>query len=186
MPRIRSIDPATASGEAKDLLDAVRGEFGAVPNFVRVLANSPKALAGFLGLHAGVSGGNLDKATQERIALALAESNGCQYCVSAHTAIGRGAGLGDDEMRLNRQGGSSDSRAAAAVVFAKALNDHGGDVTASEIDAVRKAGYSDAEIVDIIAVVALNIFTNVLGKSLAIDIDFPKVALLARSDRAAA
>ncbi|HSO07299.1 MAG TPA: carboxymuconolactone decarboxylase family protein, partial [Pelomicrobium sp.] len=107
-----------------------------------------------------------------------AEENGCQYCVSAHTAIGRHAGLSNEEMLLNRQGGSGDARAAAAVAFAKALNEHLGEVTTAEFEAVRAAGFSDGEIVEIITAVALNVFTNLLGKSTLIPIDFPKVAFL--------
>jgi AhpD family alkylhydroperoxidase len=113
MSRINAVDPGTATGEAKALLDAVQVQLGVVPNFIRVLANSPQALSGFRGLYGAVGGAAIDKATQERIALALAEGNGCQHCVSAHTAIGRGAGLSNDEMLLNRKGSSADARAAA-------------------------------------------------------------------------
>jgi alkylhydroperoxidase family enzyme len=101
-----------------------------------------------------------------------------QYCVSAHTAIGRKAGLAQEEMVLNRRGGSSDARAAAAVAFARALNENRGAVTAAELEAVRRAGYGDAEIAEIIAIVTLNFFTNLVGKAAQLDIDFPKVALL--------
>ena len=93
MARVSVIDPKSATGEAATLLQAVQAQLGATPNFIRVLANSPKALAGFLGLYGAAGGFAIDKATQERIALAVAEGNGCQYCVSAHTAIGRHAGL---------------------------------------------------------------------------------------------
>lgn len=178
MSRINIVDPKTATGEARELLDAVQKQLGVVPNFIRALANSPKALAAFLGLYGPLGGAALDKATQERIALVVAEDNGCQYCVSAHTAIGRHAGLSNDEILLNRQGGSGEARAAAAVAFAKALNEHRGEVSTDEFEAVRAAGFSDGEIVEIITAVALNVFTNILGKSTLISIDFPKVALL--------
>lgn len=182
MSRLQIIDPQTATGPARDLLAAVQAQLGVTPNFIRVLANAPKALEGFLGLYGAAGQFGLDKAMQERIALAVAEGNGCGYCVSAHTAIGRHAGLGNDEMLLNRQGGSSDSRAAAVVAFARALNDNLGDVSPAEFAAARAAGLGDADIVEVIAVVALNVFTNILGKATQVDIDFPKVALLA--DRA--
>jgi uncharacterized peroxidase-related enzyme len=186
MSRINAVDPKAATGEAKALLDAVQGQLGVVPNFIRVLAHSPQALSGFLGLYGALGGAAVPKATQERIALALAESNGCQYCVSAHTAIGRHAGLSNEEMLLNRKGASADAKAAAAVAFARALNDNAGEVTSAEFEAVRNAGFSDAEIVEIIAVVALNLFTNILGKSTRVDIDFPRVLLLDNPQRAAA
>ena len=178
MARIQVIDPKTATGETRQLLDAVQAQLGATPNFIRVLANSPQALQGFLGLYGALGEASIDKATQERIALAIAEGNGCQYCVSAHTAIGRHAGLSNDEMVLNRQGRSRDAKAAATVAFAQALNANLGEITGAEFAAARSAGLSDAEIVEVIAVVAINIFTNILGKATRVEIDFPKVELL--------
>jgi uncharacterized peroxidase-related enzyme len=176
MSRITAIDPQTAAGETKALLDAVQSQLGVVPNFLRVLAHSPKALAGFLGLYGALGAASLDKPTQERIALAVAEGNACEYCLSAHTAIGRRAGLSNDEMLLNRRGSSADAKAAAAVALAVALNERTGGIAASDLDAARRAGLTDGEIVEVIAVVALNLFTNILGKSVRVEIDFPKVA----------
>ena len=178
MARVQVINPQTATGDAKNLLDAVQSQLGITPNFIRVLANSPKALEGFLGLYGALGSISIGKPTQERIALAIAEGNGCQYCVSAHTAIGRGAGLSNEEMALNRQGTSSDAKASAIVAFAKALNTNMGEITSGEFDAARTAGLSDAEIVEVITVVALNIFTNILGKATRVEIDFPKVELM--------
>ena len=181
MARVSVIDPATATGEAGQLLAAVQGSLGMVPNFIRVLANSPAALNAFLGLH-GISGsGALDPRTRERIALAVAEQNACQYCVSAHTAIGRKTGLDNGEILANRQGRSADPKAEAALVFARALVEHTGQVSKAEFDAVRNAGHSDAEIIEIITHVAMNIFTNLLGKSTQVEIDFPKIELQARA-----
>ncbi len=186
MARVQVVNPQTATGEAKSLLDAVQAQLGITPNFIRVLANSPMALEGFLGLYGAVGKVSLDKATQERIALAIAEGNGCQYCVSAHTAIGRGAGLSNDEMALNRKGTSGETKAAAIVALAKTLNANMGEITTNEFDAARNAGLSDGEIVEVISVVAMNIFTNILGKATRIEIDFPKVELLQPAVRAAA
>jgi len=181
MARVAVIDPQTATGEAKQLLDAVQSGLGMVPNFIRVLANSPAALSAFLGLHAIAGSGALDPQTRERIALAVAEQNACQYCVSAHTAIGRKAGLANDEMLANRQGRSSDAKADAkadaALIFTRALVTHTGQVSKAEVDAVRAAGHSDGEIIEIITHVAMNIFTNLLGKSTQVEIDFPKIDL---------
>lgn len=177
MARVAVINPQTATGEAKALLDAVQSGLGMVPNFIRVLANSPAALGAFLGLHGIANAGSLDPLTRERIALAVAEQNGCQYCVSAHTAIGRKVGLDAAEILANRQGRSADAKAAAALAFARALVEHAGAVTTAEVEDVRAAGHSDAEIVEIITHVAMNIFTNILGKATQVEIDFPKVAL---------
>lgn len=177
MSRIEILDRQTSSGDAKVLLDAVQSDLGMVPNFIGVLANSPAALSAFLGLHTITGSGALDPKTRERIALAVAEQNACEYCVSAHTAIGRKAGLDTDEMLANRQGGSAEVKAAASLAFTTALVENTGQVTKAEFDAVRAAGHSDAEIVEIITHVALNIFTNLLAKSTQVDIDFPKVSL---------
>jgi uncharacterized peroxidase-related enzyme len=177
MARIAVVDPQTATGEAKKLLDAVQSGLGMVPNFIRVLANSPAALSAFLGIHGIASGGVLDPKTRERLALAIAEQNACQYCLSAHTAIGRKVGLDDLEMRANRVGRSANAKAEAALTFARALVEHTGQVSKAEVDAVRAAGHSDAEIVEIITHVAMNIFTNLLAKSMQVEIDFPRIDL---------
>ena len=183
MSRLQIVDPKTASGEARPLLEAVQNQLGMVPNFIRVLANSPKALEGFLGLYGALGSISLDKAMQERIALATAEGNSCQYCVSAHTAIGRHAGLSNSEMLLNRQGRAGEAKDAAVVAFSQTLNQNLGDVTTAEFNAARAAGLSDGELVEVIAVVALNIFTNLIGKASQIEIDFPRVALLDKTPR---
>ena len=142
-----------------------------------VFANSPAALRAFLGLHSIASEGSLDAPTRERIALALAQQNACEYCVSAHTAMGRKAGLDGAEIEANRAGTSQDSKAAAAVKFAKALAEHNGEVTTAEILAVRNAGYSESDIVEIITHVGLNVLSNIIGKASQVEIDFPKVEL---------
>lgn len=177
MARINVVTHETANAEQKALFDAIQSQLGIVPNFLKVFANSPDALKAFLGLHGIASAGSLDALTRERIALALAQQNACQYCLSAHTAIGRKVGLDNAEIDANRAGGSQDTKAAAAVRFARALVAHSGEVTAAELADVRNAGYGDADIVEIITHVGMNILTNILGKASRVDIDFPKVEL---------
>lgn len=177
MSRIEAIDPQTATGEAKQLLANVQNALGGVPNFIRVLAHSPAALNAFLGLHTITGAGELEAKTRERIALTVAEQNACQYCVSAHTAIGRKAGLDNEEILANRQGTSSEVKAAATLAFVQTLVDNAGQVTKSEFDAVRAAGHSDGEIVEIITHVAMNTFTNLLAKATQVEIDFPVIDL---------
>lgn len=177
MSRINVVDPRNANAEQKALLDGIQSRLGAVPNFLKVLANSPAALRAFLGLHGLAGEGSLEPQTRERIALAIAQQNACEYCVSAHTALGRRAGLDSAEIAANRAGTSEDAKAAAAVRFARAIAAHGGEVTTAEILEVRRAGYGDAEIVEIIAHVALNVLTNMIGKASRVEIDFPKVDL---------
>ncbi len=177
MSRINTVTAEQANNEQQALFDAIQSQLGMVPNFLRVFANSPSALKAFLGLHTIAGEGALDEATRERIALALAEQNACQYCVSAHSAIGRKTGLNGDEIEANRAGTSQDAKAAVAVKFAKSLSENTGEVTTSELLEVRNAGYSDAEIVEIITHVGMNLLTNILGKASQVEIDFPKVEL---------
>jgi len=177
MSRINVIQHNSANPEQQELLDAINSQLGMVPNFLKVFANSPSALRAFLGLYGIAGEGSLDALTRERIAIALAQQNSCQYCVSAHSAIGRKTGLNGDEIDANRAGTSQDTRASVAVKFARALSEHKGDVTTAEIQDVRDAGYSDADIVEIITHVGMNILTNILGKASRVEIDFPEVDL---------
>lgn len=177
MTRIKTIDSSNANAEQTELLNAIHGQLGMVPNFLKVFANSPVALRAFLGLHGIANDGSLDALTRERIALALAQQNGCEYCVSAHTAIGRKTGLSAEEVTAARAGTSEDAQAAVAVKFARSLMEKTGEIGALELAEVRSAGYSDSDIVEIITHVGMNFLTNVLGKASQIDIDFPKVSL---------
>ena len=177
MSRITVVTHESASAEQRALLDAIQGRLGMVPNFLKVLANSPAALKAFLGLHGIAGAGSLSLQTRERIALALAEQNSCEYCLSAHSAIGGQAGLNGDEILINRAGSSQDAKAAVAVRFARSLAEHKGEVTTAELVEMREAGYTDADIVEVITHVGMNILTNILGKASRVEIDFPKVAL---------
>ena len=177
MSRITTITNETANPEQKKLLDAIQTQLGMVPNFLKVFANSPAALRAFLGLHIIAGEGSLEPQTRERIALALAQQNSCEYCVSAHTAIGSKAGLSRDEISANREGTSKDAKAAIAVKLARSLAEHTGEITTAELIEARDAGYSDADIIEIITHVGLNILTNMIGKASHVDIDFPKIAL---------
>lgn len=177
MARIQIVSVESANAEQKALFDAIQANLGMVPNFLKVFANSPAALKAFLGLHHIAGEGSLDAQTRERIALALAQQNSCAYCLSAHTAIGRKAGLDNPEIEANRAGGSRDRKAAVAVRFARSLVAHMGEVTTEELLEMRNAGYSESDIVEVITHVGMNILTNLLGKAGRVDIDFPKVEL---------
>ena len=177
MSRIATIENNTANVEQKALLDAIQGQLGMVPNFLKIFANSPVALRAFLGLHGVANDGSLDAPTRERIALALAQQNGCEYCVSAHTAIGRKTGLSGNEMAAARAGTSEDAQAAVAVKFAQSLMENRGEISTLELAEVRNAGYSESDIVEIITHVGMNFLTNILGKASRVEIDFPKVEL---------
>lgn len=177
MARINIVTPESANAEQKALYAAIQSQLGMIPNFLKVFANSPAALKAFLGLHGIAGEGSLGPQTRERIALALAQQNSCEYCLSAHTAIGRKAGLSSAEIEANRAGSSQDAKAAVAVKFARSLVAHTGDITTAELLEMREAGYSESDIVEVITHVGMNILTNLLGKAGRVDIDFPKVAL---------
>ena len=165
----------TAPEASKPLLDAVGQQLGIVPNLFRLVGLSPNTLSGFLSLH-GASSKTLDVKTRERIALAVAQVNGCDYCLSAHTYLGLNlAKIDEAEIARNRAGTSSDAKAAAAVTFAKKVTETRGKVGTSDISEVRAAGYSDAEIIDIVGVVAVNFLTNLVNNVADTDIDFPVV-----------
>ena len=176
MSRIPTPTVEQAPEMSKPLLAAVQKQLGTVPNLFKIVANSPAALEAYLGFSGALGKGALAASTRERIALAVAEVNGCGYCLSAHSYLARKlAGLDDAEITANRNGGSNDIKADVAVRFAAKLTHERGQVSDADIAALKQAGYSDAEIVEIIAHVALNVFTNYLNESLKTEIDFPVV-----------
>ncbi len=175
MSRIAVPDRKTAPAASQPLLDAVEKQLGSVPNLFRLVGSSPAALEGLLALN-GALGKALDARTRERIALAVAEINGCDYCLSAHTYVGQHhLKLDAAEIALNRRGRSGDARADAAVAFAAAVTARRGRVDDADIAAVRRAGYTDAQIVEIVALVAANVFTNFVNNVAETEIDFPVV-----------
>jgi uncharacterized peroxidase-related enzyme len=172
--------PATiqdAPSASQPMLEAVKKQLGVVPNLFRLVATSPAALEGYLNLSGALGKGELPAATRERIALAVAEINGCSYCLSAHTYLGKNvAKLDDAEMTANRQGGSKDHKADAAVRFAANVARDRGHVSEDDVAAVKAAGYNDAQVIEIVLHVALNTWTNYINEVLKTDIDFPAVA----------
>jgi uncharacterized peroxidase-related enzyme len=177
MTRIHTpADLTAAPASTHASLKAVEKQLGVVPNLFRLVANSPAALSGYLQLSAASAHGGLDAATRERIALAVAEINGCAYCLSAHAYLGRNmARLDDAEITANRHGTSNDPKADAAVRFAAAVVRERGHLSNEQVLAVRNAGYSDAQVLDILLAVALNTFTNYVNEVAQTEIDFPVV-----------
>ena len=177
MPRLNPIQSDHATGKAKELLDAVHAKLKITPNMTRVMANSPAVLQGYLSFSGALAGGALDAKLREQLAIEIAELNSCQYCLSAHTAIGKMTGLSEAEIESAREANSSSPKNAAALKFARALVAGQGRIAESEFDAVRSAGFHDGEIAEIIAHVALNIFTNYFNNAAGVEVDFPKIAL---------
>jgi uncharacterized peroxidase-related enzyme len=171
---IPSRDDAPAASQP--LLDAVGQQLGVIPNLFRLVGKSPAALEGYLGLNSAL-GKALDVKTRERIALAVAQVNGCDYCLSAHTYLGSNlANLDAAELTANRYGRSNDAKADVAVRFANTVAETRGHVSAGDIAEVRTSGYTDAQIVEIVLLVALNFLTNLINNVADTDIDFPVVS----------
>jgi len=171
---IPAIDEMSAT--ARELLALTSERLGMVPNLYRIVGTSPAALEALVGFYGALDKGDLDPLTRERIALAVAEANGCDYCLSAQTHRVRQAAMLDDaEITANRSGASNDIKANAAVRFSAKLARARGQVTEGDVAAVKAAGYSDAELVEIIAHVAVNLFTNTANEALKTDIDFPRI-----------
>lgn len=176
MSTLPLIDPATATGKTADLLTAVQRGLGVTPNMTKAMANAPALLDGYLALSAALSKGTLKAATRERLALAVAQDNACDYCLSAHSYLAEHAAkLSADDIAAARKGDNHDPKIAALLTFAVAVNTTRGSVSADDLDAVRAAGASDEEIAEVIGHVALNVLTNYFNKAAAVDIDFPVV-----------
>lgn len=175
MTRLEAINPNEASGKTKELLDGVQSKLGMTPNIMRIMANSPGVLEGYLGFSGALQNGVLDPKLREMIALCVSEINGCDYCLSAHSAIGKMVGLSGEEILDSRRGFSTDSRAEAALRFARRIVEKRGWVDDNDIEQVRGAGFGDPEIAEVVANVALNIFTNYFNHTALTEVDFPPV-----------
>lgn len=175
MSRIHQIAPDSATGKAKELLDAVHGKLGLVPNITRAMANSPAVLEGYLGLSGALGKGSLSPKHREQIALTVGQANHCDYCLAAHSAIGKMVGLTPDQILDSRRGTAIDPKADAVIRFARKLVDERGRVSDADVAEVRAAGLNDGGIAEVVANVALNIFTNYFNHVAETDIDFPKV-----------
>lgn len=175
MSRIAIPALEASSAESQQILGHVKKTFGMVPNFFGLIALSADALKGVTGLH-GTLGKSLGPKTRERIHIAVAEVNGCDYCVSAHTYLGgKLSQLTQEDMDLNRQGHSTDPKADAAVQFAFKVAQTRGHIDTADLDAVRAAGYSEAEIIDIVAELAFSFMTNIFNNVADTEIDFPVI-----------
>ena len=176
MPRIHPLDPNQAEGKAKTLLDGARESMGMVPNVYATMANSPAVLEAYVSFHKAMGGASLGPVVREQIALTVAGANGCDYCASAHSTIGAQLGITSDELARNLLGVSNDPKTQAALDFAKAILQSEGWVSDDALQAVRDAEYTEGEIAEIIAAVALNIFSTYFNHIAGTDVDFPYVS----------
>jgi uncharacterized peroxidase-related enzyme len=179
MERITPINPQAAQGRAKELLDAVKAKLGIIPNMTRSMAVSPPVLEAYVGFIGALGQGVLPPRVREQLALDVGEANHCDYCVSAHCVLGKGAGLSEQEVLASRRGASTDPKTDVLLGFARKLVANRGLVDDADIAAVREAGFGDAEIAEVVAHVGLNTFTNYFNHVAGTTIDFPKAPALA-------
>ena len=177
MPRITLIDPANATGHTSEQLTQIKGAFGMVPNMFKAAANSPAALTSLWGAFGALGSGRLGAKLGDQLAGAIADRNNCNYCLAAHTGLGRKAGATAQEMAEAQVGRSTDPRTAAALAFAIAVVDKRAGIDTAEVNALRSAGFDDEDVVEIVAHIALNLFTNYLNVALDVPVDFPGVKL---------
>lgn len=175
MSRIAAIDPTQAKGKTAETLAAVDKMLGATPNMFRVAAQAPSVLDALVGFNVAAAHGTLKPALRESIALAVAEANGCDYCLSAHSALGKRAGLSDQDLTRARSASAATGKTEAILRFVKTMVLERGRIGEAALARLREAGVSDAETLEIIANVALNVFTNYLNITAGMDIDFPVV-----------
>lgn len=177
MTALPLVDPATAPARTADLLAAVHRGLGVTPNMTRAMANSPAVLQGYLQLSAALASGRLTAAVREQVALAVAQGNACDYCLSAHSYLAEHvAHLDVDDIAAARKADAADPRTAAVLRLAAEVNDTRGAVGAGSLDAARAAGVSDEEIAETIGLVALNVLTNYFNKAADVELDFPRVS----------
>lgn len=170
---IQSIESATGSN--RDVFAAFQKALGTVPNMTRVMANSPAVLQSYAQFSGTMGTAKLSAKIREQIALLTAENNECTYCLSAHSVLGKLVGLDQAQIDGARRLESTDPRTLAALMFAQSVIDHRGGVGEADMGAVRAAGFTDAEIAEIVASVALNFFTNFFNRAFDVVVDFPRV-----------
>ncbi len=175
MSRIAPVQSGHASAPVQKIFDTLQRSLGVVPNMTKVMANSPAVLQSYVGFAGALSGGSLTRAQGEQIALLTAEENSCTYCLSAHTVLGKAAGLDPGTIDAARQARAADAKTSGVLAFAKAVIAGRGAVSDADFAAARRSGLSDGELAEVVAHVALNVFTNYINRAFKTDVDFPVV-----------
>ncbi len=174
LPRIKPLDPKTTTGPSREIFDGVQAKIGMVPNLYRTLGHSPAALSAYLALNEKLRSATIGLTLREKIALAISQTNGCGYCISAHSMLARMSGVDDKGVEDARAGRSSDLREAASLALAVRLVTDRGWVSDEHLAAARTAGLSDAELVEIVAIVATLTLSNYANHLAHTEIDFPR------------
>jgi uncharacterized peroxidase-related enzyme len=166
-----------AAPKTTELLSTFQQKVGTIPNIYRLIGHSPNTLEGFMNFNAALSKGTLSAQEREQIALTVAGFNKCEYCASAHTQIAKKHGIADSEASSNLRGKSSTAKTQALLTFATRVLETRGNVGTGDVEACRKSGYSDEQIVEIVANIAANVFTNYFNGVARTELDFPRVAV---------
>lgn len=178
MQRISALDPETTTGKSKELFQAVQTKLGMVPNMMRTMGNSPAVLNAYLSFSGALAESSIGAKLGEQLALTVANANSCAYCNAAHSFIGEKlVGLNVQTIQEAREGKAGDIKVQAALSFAKTLISKKGMLNPADINSLKNVGFNEAAISEIIAHVALNIFTNYFNNAIDVVVDFPKVDL---------
>lgn len=186
MPRIKTIDPASTTGETRQILDGFQAKLGTIPNIFKTIAQAPAVLKFYVAGSGALGESSLSPALREQLALAIAGANSCDYCASAHTVIGRKVGVAESELPINLAAKSADAKVQAALTFAKKVVDSKAHIADADLATVRAAGYSDPQILEMIGVISFNIFTNYINHIVDTEVDFlPKIDAAGGAKKAA-
>lgn len=177
MSHVPLINANDTTADRAAVLSQVQRAFGTIPNMFRAVANSPAALRSMWGSFGALGAGSLPAKLGEQIAVAVADRNHCEYCLAAHTVLGQKAGATAEEMATAQAGHSADPKTDAALRFALQLVEQRGQVSGGDVRRLRGQGFTDTDIVEIVAHVALNLFTNYVNVALNVPVDFPPVKL---------
>lgn len=175
MARIPALEVEKAAPAAKKILDGIKEKLGTVPNVFKTFAHSPAVLEAYMGFSGALNNAKLCPKIREQIALAVAGKNSCDYCASAHSVLGKKAGLEDAEIKHNLDGKATDEKSQAILKFVSEVLDKNARIADADVECLRKAGFSEQEIVEVVATISLNMFTNYFNHIADTEIDFPVV-----------
>jgi len=173
--RVGVVESAQADARTQQMFAAIKSQMGKVPNMMKTMAHSPALLEGYLAFSGALNRGVLPEIVRQQIALFVSQHNGCGYCLSAHTLIGRHAGLKREQVLLARQGQAQDARQQAVLNLVRDILAESGDLSTEQFNAARQAGLSDAEIAEVVGHVALTTLTNYFNQVAQPAVDFPSV-----------
>ncbi|MGE5196823.1 MAG: carboxymuconolactone decarboxylase family protein [Anaerolineae bacterium] len=178
MSRVPQNTPEKATPEIEQIYEEFKKKMGRIPNIFLHMGHSAVALRGYLAQQELAGKTSIPPKLREEIALVVAEVNKCHYCLSAHSAIAKMQGLNAQQINFARKGESANSKESAILQFAKKIVEKRGDLSEADVDTLKKNGVTDQEIVDVIFLVSINIFTNYFNLVVDPEVDFPEPAKL--------